>query len=71
MTTDSAGAGVSVELQGIYDGVLADGLALVVEMVVYGSFSSRPMGDTKCSFELVSSSGFYASMVLFSTTIIA
>ncbi|EIM91675.1 uncharacterized protein STEHIDRAFT_153296 [Stereum hirsutum FP-91666 SS1] len=50
MTTDPAGAGVGVELQGIYDGVVADGLALVVEMVVYG---------------------FYASMVLFSTTIIA
>lgn len=41
MATDPAGAGVGVgvELQGIYDGVVADGLALVVEMIVYGVFS--------------------------------
>lgn len=43
MATDPAGAGVGVgaeaELQGIYDGVAADGLALAVEMIVYGSFS--------------------------------
>lgn len=44
MTTDPAGAGVGVELQGIYDGVVADGLALVVEMVVYGSFFFQANG---------------------------
>lgn len=70
MATDLSGAGISDQSQVIYDGVVADGLALVVEMVVYGAFSFRQIRDTTCSFAL-SPAGFYACMVLFSTTIIA
>lgn len=80
MATDPAGAGVGVgvgvELQGIYEGVVADGLALVVEMIVYGAFSWFSFeASARCKqltyISRLASAGFYACMVVFSTTIIA